>query len=211
MEQPKPLSSSQPNMTPAGQNQEAIQMASLTRLLMEITNYLQTLKMQFRGEALYQGEDGKITWVQVTKPRFIKMDFKTGKPQRVKTKMPWGEEKLLYIPNEEAIDEVLSMLYFGGVNQINPIGFNNPDNYLEDLKEFECKLAGVLCLKQEEWGLDEELLPMIQFEIKTIVQDVRSMAINGNTLKNLISTVQRIEQAIEGGTTKKKIGGSPYS
>jgi hypothetical protein len=201
-----------PNTTSPGQIQEAMQgMASLTKLLLEVSNYLITLRKEFRGESLYQDEDGKVTWVQVTKPVFVVVDFKTGKPIKNKVTMPWGEEKENYVANDEAIDEILSMLKFMGVNQISPIGFNQPDNYLDDLKEFECKLAAVLCLKQKEWGMDKELLPMYMTKIKTIVQDVRSMSVNGNTLKSLISTIQRVEQMIEGDPKKKKEGASPYS
>jgi hypothetical protein len=204
-----------PSTTSPSQMQEAVQsMASLTKLLLEVSNYLNVLKREFRGEAMYQSEDGRTTWVQVTKPVFIRVDFKSGKPIKMKEKMPWGnppEEKEVYIPNDEAIDEILSMLKFSGINQISPIGFNQPANYLDDLKEFECKLAAVLCLKQKEWGMDKELLPMYQFKIKTIIQDVRSMSVNGNTLKSLISTVQRVEQFIEGGENKtKKVSNSPF-
>ena len=213
MDLPKSITTSTPNTTSPGQMQEAIQgMASITKLLLEISNYLILLRREFRGEAMYQGQDGNTSWVQVSKPVFIRVNFKTGKPVKQIVKMPWNEDKEVYIPNDEAIDEILSMLKFSGINQMQPIGFNQPDNYLADLKEFECKLAAVLCLKQKEWGLDKELLPMQQFKIKTIIQDVRSMSINGNTLKSLISTIQRVEQMIEGDTTKKKKeGGSPYS
>ncbi len=194
------------------QMQEAMQgMASLTKLLLEISNYLVLLRREFRGEAMYQGEDGRNTWVQVSKPVFIRVDFKSGKPLKEKVMMPWNEKKEVYVPNDEAIDEVLSILKFSGINQISPIGYNTESNYLDDLKEFECKLAAVLCLKQKEWGLDKELLPMYQFKIKTIVQDVRSMSVKGGTLKALITSVQRVEQMVEGDVTKKKIGGSPYS
>jgi hypothetical protein len=200
------------NFSSPSQMQEAVQnMASLTKLLLEVSNCLTVLRKEFRGESLYQAEDGNTSWVQLTKPVFVKMDFKKNLPFMEKKKMPWGEEKMVYVPNDEAIDEILSMLKFAGVNQISPIGFNTPDNYQEDLKEFECKLAAVLCLKQKEWGVDKELLPMAQFKIKTLVQDVRSMSINGNTLKSLISTVQRVEQMVENNDIKKnKLTGSPY-
>lgn len=216
METPTHVQTSTPNVSSPGQTQEAVQgMASLTKLLLEISNYLNVLRREFRGESLYQGEDGRVSWVQVTKPVFVRVDFKKNIPIKRKEQMPWGnppEEKEVYIPNDEAIDEILSMLKFSGINQMQPIGFNQPDNYMEDLKEFECKLAAVLCLKQKEWGIDKELLPMYQFKIKTIVQDVRSMSVNGNTLKSLISTIQRVEQMIEGdGTKKTKQGASPYS
>ena len=203
----------QPNVTSPSQMQEAMQgVASLSKILLEISNYLNLLKREFRGESLYQGDDGKINWVQVTKPTFVRINYKTGKPIKEFVMMPWNEKKEVYIANDEAIDELLSMLKFSGINQVQPIGFNQPNNYLDDLKEFECKLAAVLCLKQKEWGIDKELLPMYQFKIKTIIQDVRSMSVNGNTIKSLISTIQRVEQMVEGDVTKKKKEGTgPYN
>lgn len=210
MEAPKSILT--PNLTSPAQMQEATQgLASISKILLEISNYLIVLKREFRGESLYQSEDGKISWVQITKPTFVRMDYKTGKAIKQKVKMPWGDEIEVYIPNDEAIDELLSMLKFMGVNQVQPIGFNQPNNYLDDLKEFECKLAAVLCLKQKEWGIDKELLPMLMTKIKTIVQDARSMSVNGNTIKSLISTIQRVEQMVEGDITKKKKEGTgPY-
>ena len=185
--------------------------ASLTRLLFEVSNTLIALRREFRGEALYQSEDGVNQWIQISKPVFVKVDFKTNLPLKVDEKMPWGEMKKVYVPNDEAIEEVLSMLKFAGVNQITSMAGINEDNYLEDLKEFECKLAGVLCLKQREWGLDKELLPMLQFKVKTVVQDARSLAIEGRVLKALQTTVQRVEQMIEGDKMANKImGKTPY-
>jgi hypothetical protein len=195
------------------QLQEATQaMASLVKLLVEISNSLIALRREFRGEALYQSEDGTSQWIQVSKPSFVRIDFKTGKPVKKIVNMPWNEKKEIYIPNDEAIDEILSMLKFAGVNQINPIGYNSEDNYQDDLREFECKLAGVLCLKQRDWGLDKEMLPMMQFKLKTIVQDARSLSVKGGTLKALQTTVQRVEQMIEGDKNIKKMASqmSPY-
>ncbi len=183
-------------------------MASLTKLLLEVSNTLLSMRREFRGEALFQDQDGESHWIQISKPAFVVIDFKTGEPIKQKQKMPWGEEKTVYLPNDEAIDEVLSMLKFAGVNQISPIGFNPEDNYQDDLREFECKLAAVLALKQKEWGLDKELLPMIMFKIKTLVQDVRSMSVKGGTLKAIQTTVSRVEQVLEGEKTKSKL--SPY-
>src|SRR5690606_13621468 len=112
--------------------------------------------------------------------------------------------------NDEAIDEVLSMLKFMGINQINPIGFNTTENYLADLLEFECKLAAVLALKQRSWGLDKEMLPMIQSKIKTLVQDARSLSVQGKVLLALQTTVQRVEQSIEGQKQSRFEKASPY-
>jgi hypothetical protein len=200
------------NYVHPSQLQEAQQaMASLTKLLFEVSNTLIALRREFRGEALYQGEDGNSQWIQITKPVFIRMDYKTNMPIREEKTMPWGEKKLVYVANDEAIEEILSQLKFAGVNQITAIAGIDDDNYLDDLREFECKLAAALCLKQREWGIDKELLPMMQFKIKTIVQDARSLALEGRTLKALQTTVQRVEQMFEGDkTVRKQLGNTPY-
>jgi len=206
-----PIQTSQMNYTMPSQLQEALSsMSSLTKHLLEISKTLTFLRREFRGEALYQDDKGNQTWIQTSKPIFVKVDFKTNKPLMEKVKMPDGTEKDVYVANDEAIDEILSMLKFAGVNQITPISNIEFDNYMDDLREFECKLAGVLCLKQREWGLDKELLPMMQFKIKTIVQDVRSMSVKGMTIKILQTTVQRVEQLIEGDGTKRREKVSPY-
>ena len=41
-------------------------------------------------------------------------------------------------------------------------------------------------------------------KIKTIIQDVRSLSVQGNLLKAIQTTVQRVEQYIENDATKKK-------
>lgn len=186
--------------------------ASLTRLLFEVSNTLVFLRREFRGEALYQADDGSSQWVQVSKPVFVKVDPLTDEPLKETKKMPWNEDRDCYVPNDEAIEEVLSMLKFAGVNQITSMAGIDNDNYMDDLREFECKLAGVLCLKQKGWGLDKELMPMLQFKIKTVVQDARSLALDGRTLKALQTTVQRVEQMIEGDKNVRKLAaqGGPY-
>jgi len=197
-----------PNYIPPSQVSDLSEtMASLTKLLLEVSNTLIALRRELRGDSLYQSEDGGTHWIQVSKPVFIKINQVTGNPYKRKIKMPWGEEKLVFIPNDEAIEEVLSMLKFAGVNQITSIAGIDHDNYMDDLREFECKLAAVLALKQKEWGLDKELLPMLQFKIKTIVQDARSMALDGRVLKSLQTSVQRVEQMIQDDRQKSKVGG----
>ena len=62
-------------------------------------------------------------------------------------------------------------------------------------------------LKQKEWGMDKEMLPMIQSKIKTIVQDARYQCVNGSTLKAIQKTVQRVEQAID----RTGDGRNPYN
>ena len=199
------------NLSYANQLDDASKtMASITKLLLESSKTLSTLRREFRGEALYQGEDGSSQWIQISKPIFCKMDYLKEKPLKENVKMPDGTFKDVFIPNDEAIEEILSMLKFAGLNQITSITNISEDNILDDLREFECKLAGVLCLKQKEWGIDKEVLPMIQFKIKTIVQDARYMAKDGGTLKALQTTVSRVEQVLEGERFQKKLSVSPY-
>jgi len=179
---------------------------SLTKLLLEAGNLLTTLRREFRGEAVYQGSDGQNYWIQISKPVFIKLD-KDNEPLKQEVDFPDGTKREVYVPNEEAIEEVLSMMKFAGLNQVTPITKVDKNNILDDLKEFECKLASVLALKQRDWGMDKELLPMIQYKIKTVVQDARFMAENGNILQALKTSVQRIEQVHEGAAPRVK---SPY-
>ena len=96
------------------------------------------------------------------------------------------------------------MLKFSGVNQVTPISGIDSDVYMDDLREFGCKLASVLALKQKEWGLDKELLPMTQFKVKTIIADARSLALDGRTLKAIQTSIQRVEQAFEGDKNAKR-------
>jgi len=190
---------------------QAEQIASTVRMLSEIPKSISTLRRVFRGEALYQSEDGSNQWVQVVKPMFILLDKQTRKPIKKIIKSLDGEEKEVFLPNDEAIEEVLSMLSFMGMNQITPLTNLDENTVLDDLKEFECKLAAMLCLKQVEWGLDKPLMPMIQTKIKTIIQDARYLCVNGGTMRALTQQVSRIEQVLEGGKDSKKINMSPYS
>lgn len=217
--QTAPIQQAQPqqNFTYPNQINDAEKsLASLSKLLLESSKTLSTLRREFRGEALQQYADGSTTYIQVSKPVFIRMDNETEKPIRKMVKYPDGEggfiEKEVYIPNDEAIEEILSMLKFAGVNQITPITSIGEPNIMDDLKEFECKLAATLCLKQKEWGIDKELLPMIQFKIKTIVQDARYMCCQGAILKALQTSVQRVEQAWEGERGGRRMASaSPYA
>ena len=206
------------NYTYPNQMSDAEQsLASLSKLLLESSKTLSTLRREFRGEALQQYQDGSVAYIQVSKPVFIKVDYTNGdKPLMKKVILPTSDGKTQevenYVPNDEAIEEVLSMLKFAGVNQITPITSIGEPNILDDLREFECKLAATLCLKQKEWGIDKELLPMVQFKIKTIVQDARYMCCKGAILRALQTSVQRVEQAWEGDRTGKgRVVSSPYN
>lgn len=189
------------------------QLASLSKILLESANTLSILRREFRGEALMEFADGTSTWVQINKPLFIKLDYKTNQPMMQVIKLKDGEETIernIYVPNDEAIEEVLQMLKFMGLNQVTPITKLKEDLILDDLRIFECKLAAVLALKQKKWGIDKELLPTLFTKISTIVQDARYQAREGAILNALITSVQRVEQAWEGERQVKKTGGSPY-
>jgi len=208
-----------PNLvTPGDLNKDLSSISSISKILNSISEFPNMIRHEFKGEMLYEDDKGNSHWVQKTKPMFIKIDYNTGKPKRIKQVMPWkgrdGKKEVneLYVANEEAIEEVISIMKFAGINQINPVAFNTEENFLEDLKEFECKLSGLLALKQKEWGIDKELLPMIQFKIKTIIQDVRLLSVKGKLLQAIQTTVSRVEQFIESDTQRKKgvLNNNPY-
>jgi hypothetical protein len=190
---------------------QAQQIASTIKMLMEIPKSISTLRRVFRGEALYQSDDGTTEWIQVVKPMFIKLDPYTRQPITQFKSLPNGEKRNVFLPNDEAIEEILSQLFFMGMNDITPLTNLDENNVLDDLKEFECKLAGILCLKQVAWGLDKAYMPMIQTKIKTIVQDARYLCVNGGTMKALTQQVSRIENVLEGDKTLQKKMMSSYS
>ncbi len=187
-------------------------MASISSLIKENQNLLPVLRREFRGEALQQYADGSYAYVQVSKPYFVKIDSTTEKPLKQTVKYKDAEnkeyEKEIFIPNDEAIEELLSMFKSMGINQITILTNIDENTILDDLREFECKLAAVLCLKQKCWGIDKSMLPMLQMKIKTIVQDARYLACNGNTIKAIQKTVSRVEQSYEGDVRPRK---TPFS
>ena len=190
---------------------QAEQIVSTVKMLAEIPKSIATLRRTFRGEALYQGDDGTNQWIQIVKPAFVKLDPYTRQPLKNKIKMPDGEEREVYLPNDEAIEEILSQLFFMGMNQITTLTNLDENTVLDDLREFECKLSALLCLKQVQWGLDKALMPIQMQKIKTIIQDSRYLCVNGSTMKALTQQVSRIEQILKGGKKLKKLNPSPYS
>jgi len=195
-------------------NRSMEQLHSVVKMITDIPTQLPQIRRVFRGESLWQDNEGNSYWVQVVKPRFVKIDFETGKPVKIKQKMPWkdneGKEEIkeVYVPNDEAIEEVLTMLSFMGVNQVTPITALSEEDIVDDLREFEMNLSSLLTLKQKEWGIDKETRPMIFMEIKTLIQDIRYMAHQGKTLKQIASNIQRVEQVVE--NMPKKMGVAPY-
>jgi len=183
-------------------------LASIASLLREADNLLPILRSEFRGEATVQYEDGSVENIQMSKPMFIKIDYKTNKPIKTIKQYKTGPKEI-YVINEEAVEELLSQLKFMGLNNITRLTNIDEKTILQDLMEFECKLAALLMLKQKEWGIDKEMLPLTITKIKTIVQDARYMCVNGSTLKAIQKTVQRIESYSEGG--KKGRSAGPYA
>ena len=199
------------NLIPAGEiSRELDSIESIAKLLKAIKEMPITLRRKFRGESLYTDKEGNSTWVQNTKPTFVVIDYQTDKPVKIKVTKPWGDIEEVYIANDEAIDEVISVIEFMGVNEISPVGFNTPDNYQDDLREFECKLAALLALKQKEWGMDKELLPMAMQKIKTLIQDVRSLSVNGKFLKQIATNTQRVEQYVQNDSQPGRKNFNPY-
>lgn len=185
---------------------------AISNIVLNNGKVLLELRRMFRGEAMFQTKEGENFWMQVSKPTFFRVDQLTQKPMMQEILHPVTKKKVkVYIPNDEAIDEILSELQFMGINAITPLTNLSDDNILDDLREFEIKLAGLLAQKQKLWGLDKQLLPMIQSKIKTIVQDVRYMACEGGTIKAMQSTIQRMEHIYEGEKNGKRMGVSPYS
>ena len=211
MEQSNSQSNSQQNSSISYPNQDNEQkaLASIASILNQTDNMLPVLRREFRGEVSFQYEDGTLEYRQILKPMFIKVDQETQIPIKQKVKYKDGTEKEIYIPNDEAIEELLSMLKFMGLNKITMMTNIDERTILQDLLEFECKLAAVLGLKQKEWGIDKELLPTTMTKIKTIVQDARYMCCNGSTIKAIQKTVQRIESYSEGQTKGRASG--PYA
>ena len=205
MEEPK---TEQQSISYPGQDAAQKALSSIGGLLKESENLLPMLRREFRGEAIQQYNDGSFEYIQTSKPLFIRLTYETNEPIKVTAKYKTGD-KGVYVPNDEAIEEILSILKFMGLNNISRLTNISENTILDDLMEFECKLASILALKQKQWGIDKELLPMIQTKIKTIVQDARYMACNGSTLKAIQKTVQRVESYHEGDQPRKKL--SPYT
>lgn len=182
--------------------------ASIASLLSKSQDLLPVLRREFRGEVLKQYEDGFIESVQTSKPIFVEVDFETNKAKKIKVKYKDGTEAEIYRINEEAVEEILSMLKFLGLNQITPMTNVDEETVLDDLREFEMKLAALLAQKQKGWGLDKELMPILMTKIKTIVQDARYMCVNGSTIKAIQKAVSRVEHSYEGDN--KKRSASPY-
>ncbi len=187
--------------------------ASLSRILSGYQDQINTIRRELRGEGVVTDNDGNQFVRQLVKPRFT-LNAPDGSP--LKRAVNRGGHKFNeFVPNEVAIEEILSLLKMMGINQVSVITNLSEDTIIDDLFEVEMKLAAVLALKQKEWGLDKELLPLIHTQLKTLIQDARYALKNGAILKALISSVRRIEQQVESTQTqtfsKKLAEKSPYA
>lgn len=182
-------------------------MASIGSLIKEAQNLPNKIRRKMRGEALRQYPDGEVEYVQVSKPLFVKFDSTYTKPIKQKIKYKDGTIKEIFLPNDDAIEEIMSLLESMGLNDVTLISNISEEIILDDLLEFECKLAMVLGLKQKSWGIDKQLLPLVQSKIKTLVQDARFMARAGTTIKAIQKTVSRTEILNEGEKKEKR---NPY-
>lgn len=193
--------------TLAKKTEDSEALASLTRLLTEYQEMLVLLRKEFRGESDVVLGDGRVITLQTTKPVFIKVDPKTREPLRRPNNNIITNEggiKLEYIPNEDAIEELITTLRMSGINKITPITNLEENDILMDLRSMLCKVAATLALKQVEWGLDKELMPLKQEQINILIKDARMVAKNGQLLQALRSTIQRVEQHIEGTRNLQK-------
>ena len=185
------------------------ELASLTQILTGVSDTLDNLRREFRGETLFQDAQGNSDYIQTSKPLFVRMHPGTTNPIIIEVEVTEnGKTKKVkrYVPHDEAIEEILSLLKMCGLNQVTPLGASKEDIFNLDLYEFEERLSYLLTLKRKEWGIDKSLRPMIYKKIKQQVQDARSLQVDGRTLKALTTTVQHIEK-VHLGDHKSK---TPY-
>jgi hypothetical protein len=154
---------------------------------------LDILRSELRGEQLYQDEAGEKYWVQVEMPKFIKLDI-NNKP--LLQKHP-KTGKIEYIPNDEAINDIINILKSSGLNSITPLTALDENNIRADLMEIQSKIVVLLAVKRKKWGIDKEKYPVLCSEINTLIQDARYIAKEGMGMKAIRTITSRIEQANE--------------
>lgn len=165
----------------------------LIKVLTDHEDILDILKMQLRGEILYQDKDGERFFKQTDKPMFVILD-PLNRPIRV-----WNEraKQYDYLPNDEAINEVINMLKFCGLNPVAPLTTIDENEIRADLLEMESKMAVMLCVKRKKWGIDKALYPVIVGKIKVLLKDARYRSKDGVVLRALRTITSRIEQTQE--------------
>lgn len=151
---------------------------------------LQLIRQELRGEQLYESDKGERFWIQVDRPMFLTLDQFNKPLKRVNPKT--GKEE--YVPNDDAINEIISTLKAAGLNPITPLTSLKEETILADLLEIESKLIVLLAIKRQEWGIDKAQYPLLIGKLKTLIQDARYRAKDGIVLKALRTVTSRLEQ-----------------
>ncbi len=173
----------------------------LIKVLTEHDNFLNIVRRELMGVQLYQEESGETYWVQVDKPRFVKLN-KENKPIKVFNKKTNREE---YVCNDDAVNEIINLLKMCGLNPVTPVTNIPEEEIRADLFEMESKLAVLLTLKRKEWGIDKSAYPVVVGELKVLIKDARYRAKDGVVLKALRTITTRMEQTRD-DTRNKSIG-----
>ena len=183
---------------PSSLEDEGDQLKQLVEVLTQHEKFLQVLKMELRGEQLYESSEGERYWIQTDKPMFIKMD-KENKPIRVLNKKTGKTE---YICNDDAINEVINIVKMCGANPISPMTVINDEEIRADLFEMESKIAVLLFNNRKKWGIAKSEYPIYVGKLKIILKDARYRAKDGIALKALRTMTSRIEQSSEAQRNK---------
>jgi hypothetical protein len=171
------------------------------KVLSEHEDFLNILRRELRGEQLHQDSEGNMEWVQVDKPMFVKLD-QYNKPLKVKNKKT---DKIEYVANEDAVNEVLNILKSCGFNPITPFTNISEDEIIDDLLEMESKVAVLLFARRRVWGLEKPDYPVAVGKMKMLIKDARYRAVNGSGLKAVRSMTSRIEHSADYGGRKPTI------
>jgi len=165
----------------------------IVKVLTEHDGFLQIIRSEMRGEQYWEEDDGNRSWVQVDKPMFVKLD-KNNEPLKVLNPKTKRKE---YLCNDEAINEVISILKSCGLNPITPLTNISKEEIREDLLELECKIAMLLAVNRKKWGLNKAEYPMAVGKLKVMIKDARYRALDGTVLRALRTMTTRMEQSSE--------------
>lgn len=162
----------------------------LVKVLTDHEDTLDILKMQMRGEIVYQDKEGQRFYKQIDKPAFVILD-ELNKPVKVYNEQfkQWD-----YIPNDEAINEVVSILKFIGMNPVAPMTTIDENEIRADLMEMESKITVLLTINRKKWGIDKSMFPVIIGKLKVLIKDARYRSKDGTVIKALRTITSRIEQ-----------------
>ena len=176
----------------------------LLHVISDNKDFFERMKLDLYGQQPYTDEQGNTFYIQVDKPFFVVLD-ENDQPKKI----PCPYRKNVMVDLENAINSILTMLKFSGLNHISPFTNLTEEEITDDLMEIESKLAVLLANKRKKWGLDIAEYPIAVSNLKTIIKDARYRPLNGNILKAIRSVTQRIERALDSMPNKK--GGQQYS